>query len=461
MKSRTFPWLISLIGLFYCELIWAQKSYFNSGDRVCFVGNSITNNGEYHHNILLYQVTRFPNLPIQFFNCGISGDVISGVFKRLEDDILVHRPTHVVLMLGMNDVNRRLYGPQISVNSDTLSWRTQAIDRYKVGLDSLVRVFLQKNIQVILQKPTIFDETGKLSAPNQLGVNAALKQCADYIETLSQKYNLPCVDYWTFLNEINRSVQTLDPSKTIIGQDRVHPSAPGHLAMAYQFITTMQDPQGVSIWHSHKKSKAKINFTPRAEIELGQDSENRMEFSVKESYLPFPTTQSQDMVIPYLAQLGDWNKRVLAVKGLKKGNYRVQIDSMDLGIVSNQVLAKGIVVSDSLYPKAMETSLMIKELLMQRREVESKLRTLKFVEYGFLNGFNNPQDMELVKKHLERILEERKDLSSYFKEQFARYIQFKSQEKILQIQRDAKLDQAYQAARPPVVHVKIEKVSSR
>lgn len=461
MKKRIFLWLIVLTWLLNGGQIIAQKSYFKSGDRVCFVGNSITNNGEYHHNILLYHVTRFPNTLIQFFNCGISGDVISGVFKRLEDDILVHDPTHVVLMLGMNDVNRRLYGPQISVNSDTLSLRYQSIDQYKIGLDSLVRVFLQKNIQVILQKPTIFDETGKLSAPNQIGVNSALKLCADHIESLSKKYNLPCVDYWTFLNEINRSIQTVDLTKTIIGQDRVHPSAPGHLAMAYKFIMTMQDPLGVPISHFSKKSKDKINYIPEAQIELIRDSKNLKEFSVKESFLPFPTIQSQDLVISHLPQLGDWNKRFQTVKGLEKGIYRIQIDSMDLAVVTNRVLAKGILISDSLYPKAMETSLLIKELLMQRREVESKLRTIKFVEYGFINGFNQKKDIELVKKHLERILEERKDLSSYFKDQFARYIQFKPQEKVLQMQRDALLDHAYQVARPPVVHVKIEKVSAR
>jgi endoglucanase len=101
----------------------AQHSFFHKGDRVAFVGNSITNNGEFHHNISQYYVTRFPQQPITFFNCGISGDVTSGILNRMDMDILINRPTHVVLMIGMNDVKRNLYGAMPTQDVDTLKQR--------------------------------------------------------------------------------------------------------------------------------------------------------------------------------------------------------------------------------------------------------------------------------------------------------------------------------------------------
>ena len=223
MKKRGFLILVITCSLFST---FAQPSLFKTGDRVCFVGNSITNNGEFHHNIFLYQQTRFPKEQVSFYNCGISGDVCGGVLKRMEDDILIHQPTHVVLMLGMNDVNRGLYSlTQLTpvAEGEVTAKKEEAIKNYKIRLDSIIHIFLSKGIKVILQKPTIYDQTAAIKSENHFGVNDALKRCADYIQTLADKYQLPVVDYWTILNKINTELQKKDSTATITGPDRVHP----------------------------------------------------------------------------------------------------------------------------------------------------------------------------------------------------------------------------------------------
>jgi len=91
---RTTTIVILLLCSTICFGQTSSELLFEKGSRVCFVGNSITHNGGFHHNILLYHVTRFPKQPVSFYNCGISGDVTGGVLKRMEDDILVHRPRH-------------------------------------------------------------------------------------------------------------------------------------------------------------------------------------------------------------------------------------------------------------------------------------------------------------------------------------------------------------------------------
>ena len=82
---------------------------FKDGDRVCFVGNSITNNGQFYNFVNLYYATRYPERKVVFFNCGISGDATQGVINRIKRDILVHNPTWSILMIGMNDVGRGYY----------------------------------------------------------------------------------------------------------------------------------------------------------------------------------------------------------------------------------------------------------------------------------------------------------------------------------------------------------------
>jgi hypothetical protein len=49
--------------------------------------------GSFHHYINLLYATRYPERKITFFNCGISGDNSGGVLERMDDDILVHKPT--------------------------------------------------------------------------------------------------------------------------------------------------------------------------------------------------------------------------------------------------------------------------------------------------------------------------------------------------------------------------------
>jgi len=71
---KSFKYLILSIAFISTSICYAQSSdnqFFKTGDRVCFVGNSITNNGDFHHNILLYYITRFPEQQVAFFNCGI------------------------------------------------------------------------------------------------------------------------------------------------------------------------------------------------------------------------------------------------------------------------------------------------------------------------------------------------------------------------------------------------------
>jgi endoglucanase len=92
--------------------VFAVADQFQSGDAVCFVGDSITRRGSYHAQVQLFYATRFPGRTIKYFNCGINGDTASdivGSTYRLHTDILGHQPTVATIMLGMNDIGRKAY----------------------------------------------------------------------------------------------------------------------------------------------------------------------------------------------------------------------------------------------------------------------------------------------------------------------------------------------------------------
>jgi lysophospholipase L1-like esterase len=440
-----------LLIFFTISKTFGQDSFLGNNDRVCFVGNSITHGGDFHHNILLYQITRFPNTRVEFFNNGISGDVTSGILKRMESDILVHRPTHCVIMIGMNDVRRNLYGSQFTQNADTLSLRKNALDLYKKNLEEIVKIFLSKNIKVILQKPSIYDQTAVLKTANNLGVNDALKECADFGQTLADKYQLKTVDYWSIMTELNKKLQKENPSASIVGNDRVHPGAVGHLVMAYQFLKTLEFPQLVSSIEINKKKTNCQN----CEITDYKRENNKLSFSVLEKSLPFPIIENQKMAVELVNFMDDLNKEILLITKLSKGNYQLKIDDIEVGTFSNEDLKKGINLAQYEKTPQYQQSLAVRKTLTKLWEDEANLRTIKWTEFSHMGEFEAKNDLEAARKYLDKRFDEKyKSMSnaSYYKSQFDKYFVVKPNENQFLNDSETLKNQAFQEA-IPVKHV--------
>ncbi|MEY3629643.1 MAG: hypothetical protein RLY91_1409, partial [Pseudomonadota bacterium] len=76
---------------------------FKHGDRVVWLGDSITAAYTYGRYIETFFLLRRPDLDLTFFNAGIGGHSALDGLNRLDRDVLVHRPTVVVINFGMND----------------------------------------------------------------------------------------------------------------------------------------------------------------------------------------------------------------------------------------------------------------------------------------------------------------------------------------------------------------------
>src|SRR5689334_13422307 len=98
MKKLFF--LLGVLVYWDCQ---AQVKPFEKGDRVAFVGNSITEAGYYESYIWLYYMLHYPDMPITIYNVGIGGDRANNILARLHDDVFRRRPTVISLTFGMND----------------------------------------------------------------------------------------------------------------------------------------------------------------------------------------------------------------------------------------------------------------------------------------------------------------------------------------------------------------------
>ena len=446
MKMMRFKFLI--ICLVVNASVFAQSTLFKAGDRVCFVGNSITNNGEFYHNILLYYATRFPDQPITFFNCGISGDVCSGVLKRMNSDILIHNPNYAVIKLGMNDVNRGMYNLHSNNNADTLAKREEAINSYKTNLDKIINIFLSKNIKVILQKPTIYDQTAVLKRENNFGVNDALKRCADFIQTLADKYKLPVVDYWTILNNANIEVQKKDSTATIIGPDRVHPGSAGHLLMAYQFLKTTNAPQTVAEISIDKDAKNSNKLSKNCVVSDFNNGKKEISFQVKENALPFPTTDGQKQALELVPFVNDLSVEKLIVKN-GKGSKKLMIDTAFIGNFTSEELANGINLSLYQNTPQYKQAIQVRDILNKMWKAVSDLRTIEYVEFKFLSDFKgDKENMKDIKEYLDNLYKTKLSGTGFYKIQFDRYQVVKANQQQLLQDFDIFREEAYKAAQP-------------
>ena len=457
MQQKLSLFLILLATLFV-KASFSQEPFFKDGDRVCFIGSSIAMNGANMHYVNLFYATRYPDKKVTFINCGISGDDTRSILLRMKSDILSNQPNWAVLQIEENDLNPSLYYKERLQETGIMEKRQMALDRWFKNTDSIVQILLQANVKVILQTPTIYDQTVNVSSKNAFGLNDSLKKCMLFLKQLGLKYKLPVVDCWTILLEVNKKIQNNDPAKTIIGPDRVHVSKPGHFVMAYEFLKTLPVQRQVShiiINAKQNKPDQQLNCS----VSQLKSNSHEISFSYLSNSLPFPSPEglNTDSLFSFTEEL---NSELLQIKGLASGNYKLLIDTVTVGIFSDDSFLKGINLSRiKITPQYLQANQVL-NLFNNYWGIERTLRIMKYTELSHLSHLKNIEDMSEVKKTVDKILEESKESDNYnfFKNVLTIYLENKPREKTLKLKSESLLT-AIQDINSPLEHLfKIQRI---
>lgn len=357
---------------------------FQHGDRVVFIGDSITHGGRYHADIYLYHATRFPDRPFVGHNCGISGDTAPGTNIRFESDIAVHRPTVATIMLGMNDAYAWAFDPSLALQ-EKISAQASSYDHYTQAMDQMARRLAEMDCRMVFIKPSIYDQTAVLDQKNLFGKNDQLGRFSEYIDALAMKYDASVVDFYTPMSVINHVIQASDPSASIVGGDRVHPGIPGHLVMAYHFLKSQNMSPYVSAIQLDASEGGEILQLRNCEIhgDLVATSD-QVSFSATEKALPFPLSPTQLKALDWVPFQHELNRQVLAVDNLPTGKYALSIDAIKVGEFSSVALKNGINLSANSSTPQYQQALQIKALQNKQLQATSKLRSIALVRHSMV-----------------------------------------------------------------------------
>lgn len=300
--------------------------FFKSGDRIVFIGDSITEQYQYSTDIELYLTTRFPTWNLTFINAGIGGDTANGGAGRFVNHVLAEKPTAVTINFGMNDGG---YGDFKPASNKTY------VDKTRAMLD----LCKKNNVRVALISPNAVErrnhEKLKTYFETQKQFYAPLKEVAG-------DFGAPFVDQYAVTRAALEKMAADDPDAKKVNPfpDGVHTNGSGGLLMAYGILTGLHAPALVS---DVAVDAAGTKATPRGcTVNKLKASATEVSFERMDEAIPMPIQKDWLPVLPYVKDLKDLNWYGLKVASLEKGKYALTIDGKEVASFTSEELAAGV-----------------------------------------------------------------------------------------------------------------------
>ncbi len=336
-----------------------QKQFFlKAGDRVCFYGDSITEQRYYGVDVETYATTRFPNLHIMYVNSGVGGDKVGGgwagpINVRLKRDVYPFKPNVVTIMLGMNDADYRPFQESIfNIYRKGYAYIIQQLKKHLPG------------VQIVLIEPSPYDDVShKPRFPG--GYNAVLLKYAAFVKRLAARNHLMCVNFNKPLVDVTKGLMAI--SKPLAQQfipGRIHPSATGQLVMAATLLKAWHaTPVVSSVTIDHGKVITAVNTQVRKLSTSGGLHWTQVDQSLPMPMMtlhakwphyppislwsaPHPNFAYRNSLAATVIKLthlyGLLDREMLRVGGLTPGKYQLKINDCRVDDFSAAQLAQGI-----------------------------------------------------------------------------------------------------------------------
>ncbi len=325
-----------------------------SGDRVVFLGDSITEQRLYTTYLEAYWLTRYPTYKLVFRNVGWGGDtswlrkryvtdenvlfaatpevqqalVEKAVAAGLGRDVLPLKPTVVTINFGMNDHS---YQP----------FRQDICNAYVRSQTQLVKTLKASGARVTLITPQPLEE--RRPDPNQDARNLSLRKFADALKNVSVAEGVTFADQFDPYMALMLKARAGNPHISIGGGDVIHPGPAGQLIMAWSILKGLGMPSLVSqVALDVTRPQEKVGVTAQnAKVSNITWAKGVLSFERLDGALPMPVDERAEPGLAHIPLLAELNRYELVVTGLKAEYYDVQIDGESVCVVTREELSKG------------------------------------------------------------------------------------------------------------------------
>lgn len=352
MKRR----VASIVAMALVSFVRAEESAFSlrGGERVVFLGDSITEQKLYTTYIEAYTVTRFPKETFNFWNSGWGGDtawlrmrsfpdekalfaaegdaqqklIEAAVDGPLKRDVISFKPTVVLINFGMNDHHYEAF-------------REDIFKAYIRSQAHLVKSLSTNNALVVLLTPQPLEpRTGDPSSDVR---NKALGQFVAGLKDVAAKEGAAFVNQFDPYMAIMRRAHTLDAGVCIGGGDEIHPGPAGHKLMAAIILKQLNAQalvSSVELDVSGGQGPKLVNATKCVVSKIGDDT-SVLSFDRADECLPMPIDTKASEALKLMPVLDELNRYELKVTGLAAERYDILIDGECVTSATREELAKG------------------------------------------------------------------------------------------------------------------------
>jgi lysophospholipase L1-like esterase len=301
--------------------------FFQKGDRVVFLGDSITEQYQYSTDIELYLTTRFPGWGLSFLNAGIGGDTATGGAGRFREHVLDEKPTAVTINFGMNDAGYQKFNP---------AGQKQFVEKTAVMLD----MAKQAGVRVALISPNAVDRRRSPQFSDFKVYLETQKQFYVPLKELAEKHGATFVDQYAVTRAALAKMEQDKADQVVPFGDGFHTASPGGLFMAHAILTGLGAPAAVS--EAEIDAAKPGQFSNKCKLSDIRTTDSGVSFVRLDEALPLPVQKDWVSLLPYVNQLKDLNYYGLTIKGLPTGKYTIAIDGTEVMTTTADELAKGV-----------------------------------------------------------------------------------------------------------------------
>lgn len=222
---------VALLPFIAAPLNAVEPTPLKAGDRIVFLGDSITAGGAKAPNgyIRVLEAAlnqKHADLKIECIGAGISGNKVPNLQARVDNDVVAKKPTIVFIYIGINDV---WHGQKNPANGTSP-------EKFEAGLKEVIGKIQAGGARVILCTPTVIGE--KKDGGNPL--DAKLDQFSDISRGIAKELNLQLCDLRKAFVDYLAKNNPENKEKGILAPDGVHLNADGNKLVAETMLKTLE-----------------------------------------------------------------------------------------------------------------------------------------------------------------------------------------------------------------------------